>query len=263
MINITAQKNGSENSLFDYWHSLKAFTAARIALGRTGTSVPLSECLDFKLAHAHARDAVYSVLDANKLCDKLMTLNLPVYHCKSKAAHRAEYLQRPDLGRRLNMESAAYLQNFASPGFDVAVIVADGLSASAINMHAFAVLKLLVANLKDAGLTVAPLTIVEQARVAVGDQVGELLKAQLTIILIGERPGLSSTDSLGAYLTYLPKIGLTDESRNCVSNIRPVGLGYEAATGKIFYLVKEALRRRLSGVRLKEETSSKHLRERI
>jgi ethanolamine ammonia-lyase small subunit len=234
----------------DPWASLRAFTAARIALGRTGTSVPLREALAFRLAHAHARDAVYSTLASAQL---LSELQLPIMQVQSRVGTRSEYLQRPDLGRQLAESSSAALAEHGA-SCDVALVLADGLSATATNTHALPLLRRLVPALRQAGLRLAPLVLAEQARVALGDEVGHLLQARLVLVLIGERPGLSAPDSLGAYFTYAPRPGLTDEARNCVSNIRPAGLGYEAAVDKLFYLLSEALRRQLSGVALKDES---------
>ncbi|HWZ04065.1 MAG TPA: ethanolamine ammonia-lyase subunit EutC [Mucilaginibacter sp.] len=231
---------------------LKEFTAARIAIGRTGTSIPIKETLQFKLAHAHARDAVYSVLDAEGLINGLKTFNLPLLHLHSKAASRHKYLKRPDHGRQLDEASEEQLKDHNS-GYDIAIIIADGLSAEAVNENAVDLLKILVPKLQSAKLKIAPLCLVDQGRVAIGDDIGYGLNAQLSLILIGERPGLSSADSMGAYLTYNPKPGLTDESRNCISNIRPQGLKAKPAADKIFYFIIEALKRKLSGVGLKDD----------
>ncbi|MBF9237673.1 ethanolamine ammonia-lyase subunit EutC [Hymenobacter sp. BT683] len=238
----------------DPWESLKAFTAARIALGRTGTSVPLREALAFKLAHAHARDAVYSTLATQELLAELEKLQLPVLQVRSRARNRQEYLQRPDWGRQLDEESETLLAGLAEQETDVAIILADGLSATAINEHALPLLQLLVPQLHQAGFRLAPITLAEQARVALGDAIGQRLGARLTLLLIGERPGLSAPHSLGAYFTYGPRPGLTDEARNCVSNIRPEGLPYHLAAGKLLFLIQQALRRQLSGVGLKDDT---------
>jgi ethanolamine ammonia-lyase small subunit len=238
----------------DPWAGLRAFTAARIALGRSGTSVPLREALAFRLAHAHARDAVYSTLASEQLGQALSELNLPIGHVQSQATTRQQYLQRPDLGRQLAEASRTELAGLATAACDVALVLADGLSATASNTHAQPLLRHLVPMLRQAGLRLAPLVLAEQARVALGDEVGQLLRARLVLVLIGERPGLSAPDSLGAYFTYGPRPGLTDEARNCVSNIRPAGLGYEAAADKLFFLLSEALRRQLSGVALKDES---------
>lgn len=238
----------------DPWAPLKAFTAARIALGRSGTSVPLRESLAFRLAHAHARDAVYSTLDADQLLAGLAQLQLAVCQVRSQAKTRQDYLQRPDWGRQLDEESQAQLTGQAANECDLTLILADGLSATAINDHALPLLRLLLPPLQQAGFRLSPVVLAEQARVALGDEIGQRLRARLTLVLIGERPGLSSPNSLGAYFTYGPRPGLTDEARNCVSNIRPEGLDYPAAADKLFFLLSEALRLQLSGVRLKDES---------
>jgi ethanolamine ammonia-lyase small subunit len=231
--------------------ALKEFTAARIAIGRTGNSIPLKYSLEFKLAHAHARDAVYSVLDVDRLSSGLSVFNLPVLHLHSQAQTRHKFLKRPDLGRQLDENSATLLNDYSQPT-DVVIIVADGLSATAVNENTYHLLKLLVPMLSASKITLAPICLVEQGRVAIGDDIAHLLNAKLSLVLIGERPGLSSADSMGAYLTYNPKPGLTDECRNCVSNIRPEGLTSNPAADKIFYLITEAFSRKLSGVALKD-----------
>ena len=237
----------------DPWAALKAFTAARIALGRTGTSVPLREALAFKLAHAHARDAVYSVLETDRLWAGLTALALSVCHVRSRAATRPEYLQRPDRGRQLAEEFRNLLVEQAPAECDLVVVLADGLSAMAVNDHALPLLGRLLPLLQPAGFRVGPVALAEQARVALGDEIGHVLRARLVLVLIGERPGLSAPHSLGAYLTYGPRPGLTDEARNCVSNIRPEGLDYPSAADKLSFLLREALRQQLSGVDLKDE----------
>lgn len=238
----------------DPWASLRAFTPARIALGRTGTAIPLQEVLQFRMAHAHARDAVYSILDIEALLAQLQKLQLPVNLLHSQAAGRHEYLQRPDKGRKLDQASAGSLTSIAGDAAQnaVAIILADGLSATAINKHAIPLLEIVLPMLQQANIAVAPLSIVEQGRVAIGDEIGSLLKATLAVVLIGERPGLSSPDSLGVYLTYKPQPGLTDEARNCISNIRPEGLSYQMAAAKLFYLIQESFRLQLSGISLKD-----------
>ena len=238
----------------DPWHGLRAFTAARIALGRSGTSVPLREALAFRLAHAHARDAVYSTLATPQLLADLAAFGLPVCAVHSRAATRPEYLQRPDWGRQLDDASRATLAGWVAGGCDLAVVLVDGLSAQAINDHALPLLRLLLPQLQQAGCRLGPIAVAEQARVALGDEIGHLLRARLVLVLIGERPGLSSPNSLGAYFTYAPRPGLTDEARNCVSNIRPEGLGYAPAAAKLFFLLQEAQRRQLSGVALKDQS---------
>jgi ethanolamine ammonia-lyase small subunit len=231
--------------------ALKEFTAARIAIGRTGTSIPLKQSLEFKLAHAHARDAVYSVLDKDGLSDDLAIFNLPVLQLQSMATNRHKYLKRPDYGRQLSEDSLLLLNDYTT-GADIAIIIADGLSAIAINENAHKLLKLVVPTLIASKLTVAPICLVEQGRVAIGDVIAHTLNARFSIVLIGERPGLSAADSMGAYLTYSPRPGLTDESRNCISNIRRQGLTHKSAADKIFYLINESFKRKLSGVKLKD-----------
>jgi ethanolamine ammonia-lyase small subunit len=200
----------------DPLNPLKEFTAARIAIGRAGVSIPTKQSLEFNLAHAHARDAVYSILDVDRLSDELKQFELPMLHLHSKAENRAQYLKRPDLGRKVS------------------------------------VIQKLIPLLSAAKLKLAPICLIEQGRVASGDKIAHLLNAKLSVMLIGERPGLSAADSIGAYLTYNPKPGLTDESRNCISNVRPHGLKPKPAAEKIFYLIQEAFRLKLSGVVLKD-----------
>jgi ethanolamine ammonia-lyase small subunit len=242
----------------DPWQGLRRFTAARIAIGHTGVSQRTSVQLDFQLAHARARDAVHQSFDTASLAQALAAVwpqAAPPVLLHSAAENRNVYLQRPDLGRRLDAPSGALLS--AQRGGEVirlAVVVADGLSALAIMQNAPPFLHALQARLANEPWTLAPLAIVEQGRVAVGDEVGELLGAKLVAVLIGERPGLSSPDSMGVYLTWAPRVGLTDERRNCISNVRPAGLGYEEAAVKLHYLLHEARKRELSGIGLKDET---------
>lgn len=235
----------------DKWDNLQQYTAARIALGRAGNSIPLSRSLELKLAHAHARDAIYSHLDTERLSKAIQAYQIPVININSRAEYREQYLQRPDLGRQLHPRSEPDLTASAS-NYDICIILADGLSAEALNENALPLLDVVLPMLRQAQYRLAPIVLAQQARVALADPVAHHLGAQLSIILIGERPGLSAADSIGAYLTYLPKPGLTDESRNCVSNIRPQGLPFDAAAQKIFYLVQEAFRLKLSGVNLKD-----------
>jgi ethanolamine ammonia-lyase small subunit len=234
----------------DPWASLRGFTAARIAIGRTGNSIPLQQVLEFKLAHAHARDAVYSKLDVDALRNSLAQFKLPVHHLHSRATHREKYLTRPDYGRRLDDPSAEQLQNQLP--VTIALVITDGLSATAINQYAVDLLQLLIPKLIAANMGALNITIVEQGRVAIADEIGQAFAAMLSVILIGERPGLTAPDSMSAYLTYKPKVGITDEARNCISNIRPEGLDIQAAADKLFYLIVESLRRKLSGVELKD-----------
>lgn len=275
----------------DPWASLRAYTPARIALGRTGVAIPIQEVLQFRMAHAHARDAVYSLLDVDRLTARLSEIDHAVNHLHSRAADRHEYLQRPDKGRRLDEGSAALLTGVTDtaagstdtitsstvtakgnsvagvteplPTSDdshqagsstiISLVLADGLSATAVNHHAMPLLHILLPVLRAAGITIAPINLVQQGRVAIGDEVGMLQQADMVIVLIGERPGLSSPDSLGIYLTYQPTVGLTDETRNCISNVRPGGLSYQAAADKLYWFICQSLRLRLSGVGLKDE----------
>lgn len=243
------------------WGMLRQFTSARIALGRAGVSLPTSPQLEFQLAHARARDAVHHELDAEQLEQQITQLapsSSPLL-LRSAAGTRPTYLQRPDLGRRLDADSVTQLKALGLHASDprpndVAFVIADGLSALAIETNAVPFLQAAWSKLSAENLKVAPVAIVRQGRVAVGDEVGALLGAKLVVVLIGERPGLSSPDSMGLYLTWHPRVGLTDESRNCISNIRPAGMSYDEAAYKLHYLVSESLRRQLSGVNLKDET---------
>ena len=228
--------------------SLREFTPARVDLGRTGHSLPTSELLDFQLAHARARDAVHLPLNVHSMILELKQKNIPYIVLASEANDRFTYLHRPDLGRRLNPESREQLAPLKSE-YDAAFIVADGLSALAVHRHAAPLLELVLTKLD---WNVAPVAIVAQGRVAIGDEIGELLGAKLAVVLIGERPGLSSPDSLGIYLTWQPRPGRTDAERNCISNIRAEGLSYELAAHKLLFLMNESRRLRLSGVLLKE-----------
>jgi ethanolamine ammonia-lyase small subunit len=227
---------------------LRDYTSARVELGRAGNSLPTRALLEFQLAHAKARDAVHLPLAVQSLVLELKERNIPSITLASAAANRDEYLKRPDLGRRLSEESRERLEGLR-PEYDAAFVIADGLSALAVHRHAVPLLGLL---LRDLDWRFAPVAIVEQGRVAIGDEIGEMLGASMVVVLIGERPGLSSPDSLGAYLTWQPRRGRTDAERNCVSNIRAEGLSYDTAAHKLLFLMNESRRLKLSGVRLKE-----------
>lgn len=244
----------------DPWQSLKKFTSARIAIGRAGTSIPLQETLAFRLAHAHARDAVYSALNYDVLRSGLAGLRVPVLEVQSRAANRHVYLQRPDLGRLPDEASQQALLQQSAPG-DICIVLADGLSADAVNRHALPLLRILLPLFASAGYSLLPVCIAAQARVAIADPIAATLGARLSLILIGERPGLSAADSMGAYLTYEPRPGRTDESRNCISNIRPEGLPYQPAAEKIFYLVQQVFLRRLSGIQVKDDSGEMALNQ--
>lgn len=238
------------------WLELRRLTPARIALGRTGTSLPTSAQLDFQYAHAQARDAVHLPFDHAGLGAQLAERGRESLLLHSAATDRNSYLQRPDLGRKLSDESAQTLRDYASAhpgGVDLVIVVADGLSALAVHRHTLPFLTRMEEQSAADGWSLAPVILVEQGRVAVSDEIGELLGAKMVVILIGERPGLSSPDSLGLYFTYNPKIGLTDAYRNCISNVRLEGLSYGMAAHRLLYLMREACRRQLSGVNLKDE----------
>ncbi|KAA6180647.1 ethanolamine ammonia-lyase subunit EutC [Pseudomonas veronii] len=238
------------------WLELRRLTPARIALGRTGTSIPTSAQLDFQFAHAQARDAVHLPFDHGGLSSQLAERGRDSLLLHSAAVDRHSYLQRPDLGRRLSDESAQRLRDYAAAnpgGVDLAVVVADGLSALAVHKHTLPFLARMEEQTHAEGWSLSPVILVEQGRVAVADEIGQLLGAKMVVILIGERPGLSSPDSLGLYFTYNPKVGLTDAYRNCISNVRLEGLSYGMAAHRLLYLMREACRRQLSGVNLKDE----------
>jgi ethanolamine ammonia-lyase small subunit len=267
----------------DPWSSLRQFTAARIALGRAGHALPLHEVLALRLAHARARDAVHEPFDDVALGEQIRgrireQINdqtrkdrdrvrevpvsaadaIPIHHLASCALDRLEYLQRPDKGRTLDPASIALLSARPPHEYDrdVALIVADGLSSIAVHAHAPAFVAPLLASFAATSITVGALCLVRQGRVAIGDEIGPHRRARLSLVILGERPGLTAPDSLGVYLTYAPRPGLTDESRNCISNIRPAGLPLPAAAERVTRLVLESLRLQLSGVTLKDMSAS-------
>lgn len=232
--------------------SLQDFTTARVALGRAGNSVLTRALLDFQLAHARARDAVHFPLDIRSLLADLEGLKYPCVAAGSAAPDRATFLRRPDLGRQLKEQSKTVLRPLAGE-FDAVFLAADGLSALAIHRHAPRMLEILHPLLKPDQWRIGPLVVITQGRVAIGDEIGLLLGAAMTVMLIGERPGLSSPDSLGVYVTWNPRPGATDADRNCISNIRAEGLGYAAAAHRLLFLMTEGRRRKLTGIRLKED----------
>ncbi|MGC3987488.1 MAG: ethanolamine ammonia-lyase subunit EutC [Pseudorhodoferax sp.] len=237
----------------DPWQDWRAATPARLALGRAGQAMPTDETLRFGWAHAMARDAIHAALDTEALTRGLQADGWDSRTVRSAAGDRATYLRRPDLGRQLDVDDAQRLRAEALAGCDLCLVVGDGLSSLAIERHAVPLLSALRAQL-PAGLRLAPVVIATQARVALADEIGEALGARLSAMLIGERPGLSSPDSLGIYLTHGPRRGRHDAQRNCISNVRPQGLSYAAASFKLAWLVRESLRRGLTGVDLKDES---------
>jgi ethanolamine ammonia-lyase small subunit len=240
------------------WGSWRSTTAARIALGRAGVSIPTDEALRFGLAHAMARDAIHTALDVAQIKDQLEATGLPVLLTHSRATDRTTYLRRPDLGRQLEPRDVDKLRAVAATqdrAPDLCVVVGDGLSSLAVQRHAAPLIAALLPLLAT-GTHLAPVVVVQQARVAVADDVGEALNARLSVILIGERPGLSSPDSLGIYLTHAPRRGMHDAQRNCISNVRPEGLSYVDAAQKLAWLIQNALQLGLSGVALKDESGN-------
>lgn len=240
----------------DFWKNLSRTTQARIALGRAGASLPTQEVLNFSLAHARARDAVHTPFDRDKVADEIKALGFEPIFVESGAPDRASYLRRPDWGRTLSPASRTLLAGRKEAACDLAIVVADGLSATAVHSQTAPLLAAFKPYIARAGWRVAPVVIASQARVALGDEIGEALRARAVVVLIGERPGLSAPDSLGAYVTHAPRVGRMDSERNCVSNIHLDGLSYEGAADKIVWLLREAFRLGLTGVGLKEDAGA-------
>ena len=227
--------------------TLRQYTSARVGLNRAGRGLATNEVLDFQLAHAQARDAVHATLDVQSLIGGLRERGLPWCVLKSAAADRSSYLRQPDMGRTLSPDSTAQL---VPAPCDLVFVIADGLSALAVARHALPLLDAVLPLLKQQ-FSVGPVCVVEQGRVAIGDAIGAALEAKISVVLIGERPGLSSPDSLGVYITWGPRPGRTDAERNCISNIRPEGLEYAAAARTLAFYLHEALRQKLTGIKLK------------
>jgi ethanolamine ammonia-lyase small subunit len=246
------------------WSALRRATPARIGLGRSGTGLPTDAHLDFQLAHARARDAVHAVFDPARVVAEIRAGGREVVGLRSAAGDRLTYLRRPDLGRRLDAESRACFAARPAGRVDIVFVIADGLSATAVHAHAVALLHASVARL-DPALRIGPVAVVEGGRVAIGDEIGGLLGADLAVVLIGERPGLSAADSLGVYVTWQPAPGTVDAARNCLSNIRPRGLPIDEAAERLVALLTAARRHRMTGValgRLLATEPSRHLPER-
>ncbi len=236
------------------WTALRRFTDARIGLGRAGSALPIREVLKFAMAHAQARDAVTRPLDWAPIEAVLAALQFKSVRIESAASDRDTYLRRPDLGRRLSSEARARLAAMAGQSPDLLILVADGLSSTGVGANAGAVITALLPLVRKSGWSLAPVLLASQGRVALGDDAGEFIGARAVLVLIGERPGLSSPDSLGAYLTWAPRAGRRDGERNCISNIRRGGLSAEEAAFKAHWLLREAFRRQLTGVSLKDES---------
>ena len=232
------------------WNRLKEYTTARVALGKAGNSLRTDSLLQFRKDHALARDAVWMDVNYERIRNLLDQKNIPNLQIQSCALDRKAFIQRPDLGRVPNDESILLLKQNANTAFEISISIAEGLSAVAIENHALPFLECLLPKLN---YCLAPIVLVEQGRVAISDAIGHYLGCKLSIILIGERPGLSSINSMGIYLTYNPQIGNTDEKRNCISNVRQEGLSYEYAVSKLSYLLSESLHRKISGVPLKDD----------
>lgn len=231
---------------------LRKLTPARVGLGRAGAGLTTQALLDFTLDHARARDAVHAPFESAAITAALTAHGCSTLTVASGVADRADYLKRPDLGRKLAPESRTLLEGQGAAGCDIALIIADGLSPAAVNAHAIALVAALLPKLD--GLSLAPIAVARGARVALGDEIGALLAARMTIMLIGERPGLSAPQSLGAYVTVAPQPGRSDAERNCVSNIQSAGLSFDEAAIKIAWLAREGLRRGITGVTLKDES---------
>ena len=236
------------------WEGLRRLTAARIGLPRSGASLATGAMLELRLAHARARDAVQAPLDEERLRADLAAAGWPLLAVSSAVRDRTQYLMRPDLGRQLAPDATAVLANHAAGGHDVALVITEGLSARAVERHGPPLLAALLRQLRTEDWRIAPLTLVRQGRVAIGDAVAQILRARLVVVLIGERPGLSAPHSMGAYLTWQPGPHTTDANRNCISNIRPQGIDPVSAALKIMQLMRAMRARELSGVALKDET---------
>lgn len=260
VISITSHSS-KQNVKPDPWQKLRQFTQARIAIGRAGSSTPTDELLKFQLAHAKAMDAVHHGLDVDAFLEQCANLPelerlLPAYKLHSQVKDRFEYLQRPDLGRRLDEKSRHQLKRDHKGQYDLAFVVADGLSSYAIAKNAAPFLQTFMQQAKEKNLHIAPLSVVAQGRVAIGDEIAVMQDAKAVIMLIGERPGLSSPDSMGLYLTWAPKVGIEDARRNCISNIRLEGLSYVDAVNKCLYLLEESKRLDISGIAVKDRAES-------
>lgn len=233
---------------------LRDLTPARVGLGRAGASLPTEALLDFTLDHARARDAVHAAFDSAAIVSGLRDLGLAAVEVHSRARNRADYLRRPDLGRMLDPASPHLLAAHDGVACRLAIVIGDGLSPTAVNAHAIALIRSLMPRLLVDGIEISRAVVASSARVALGDEIGALLGAGMILMLVGERPGLSASDSLGAYVTFAPRLGRTDAERNCVSNIHSKGLGYDEAAFRIAWLVREGLARGLTGVALKDES---------
>ncbi len=253
---IAAEISSAPEVIENPWQVLRQFTTARLALGRSGHSLPTARLLQFQLAHARARDAVFSPFNSAELVAQLLELGYEVLEVTSQATTREVYLRQPDRGRRLSEDSVRHLTEYTSQqsrSYDVGFVLGEGLSAQAVHQHALPVLKLITDNLQKENWSVGPVVVANQARVALGDEIGQLLRAEQVAILLGERPGLSAAESLGIYLTYQPRVGRLESERNCISNIHRAGTSYEVGASTLLYLMKQVQQLKLSGVQLKDD----------
>jgi ethanolamine ammonia-lyase small subunit len=249
----------SSSSLRD----LRELTPARVGLGRTGASMPTAALLEFTLDHARARDAVHASFDVSAMVSGLNDLGFEAFEVCSRVRNRKDYLRRPDLGRTLDQASQGRLAGRNGEQRQLAIVVGDGLSPRAVNAHAIELARILIPRLAVDGIEIDHAVVASGARVALGDEIGAILGARMTVMLIGERPGMSAPDSLGAYLTFAPRPGLTDAERNCVSNIHGSGLGYDEAAFRIAWLIREGLARATTGVALKDESGGGRTTRRV
>ncbi len=242
----------------DPWVSLRSFTQARIAQGQCGSGLPTDALLDFQLAHAAARDAVLKPWSPETSAASLEAKGHQSLILSTKVLTREQYLLRPDDGRSLSNESRHLLESMILPPVDIALILTNGLSSTAVEAHGVPLIEEIHRSFTVTGFVMAPIVLIANGRVAVADEIGSLLNARMSLIVVGERPGLSAADSVGAYLTFGPRVGRTDAERNCISNIRPPdGLSFEEAAIKMVYLCREGLRRGLTGVQLKDDMPAK------
>ena len=249
-------KSHDVSILNDPWLKLKEFTDARIALGRTGCSLPTDEWLGFSLAHARARDSINMPFERDKIARQLHDIDMDVVYAESSASSRAAFVRRPDLGRHLSDESRSQLEKMNYKGADVLIVIGDGLSSKAVHKQAVPLIREFLPYMQELGMSVGPVVLANESRVALGDDIAEEMHCGLVAMLIGERPGLSSPDSLGVYMTYKPFAGRLESERNCISNIRPEGLSYERAAFKLAWLVEMAYEKNVSGTALKDRSDN-------
>lgn len=240
----------------DNWKELKAFTDARIALGHTGASLPTKEMLKFTLAHASARDSVHQPFNKQRIAKQLDKMGLQNIQVQSMASNRHIYLTRPDYGRMLSESSRKTLISLSKEPTDITLVIADGLSSKAIHRNAIPLIEQLLPYFNQLDMKLAPVILAEQSRVALGDEIGYRMQSKFVMMLIGERPGLTSPDSLSIYLTYKPQNGRLESERNCISNIRPEGLFYDKAAFKAAWLIEHALAKECTGIELKDNSDN-------